>query len=677
MTFLSKGWGCNNRDASLRLALNLLALITVLCVFVPFNPAMPVDGLDNSWGLALNEALVHGWTVGRDLIFTYGPYTFLYTQLYSAAKQPQMLVVCLYFAAVYWVNLSLFLNRNSGGRASLWAGLALVLLIAAGERNAQFLAYIFIAAFNMERMSSRPVAAFWLALILTPLGLLPLVKGSMLVLCVVVTLVAAVLFVLAGRRRLAALCLTVPVISLVLFWAAAGQEMALLPDYFAGISPIISGYGEAMAIDGFVHEPILFVLIAVPLMVGLLRDGRIDLLRRLALLLICSLSLFLCFKAGFIRHDGHAVTASNGLTFIALLLYISARAEGWNVRVPLLVAVIGGLFFTLTVMTYNKILPLRERLVAANFDPTSLRGKSNYEKALVVYRVVGLDGLLQVFDPRTLFDFPYAAAWDGIANSLRNPDWKAQKYQQGMAEIRQKWNFPLMGGTADIYSFNQFGLVASGNGWNPRPVFQSYSVYAPYLSQKNRQHLVGPTAPDTIFFSVEAIDGNLPALEDGASWPLLLQNYRPFGGDHGYLYLRRTATDDLVLNDGAVQTHALTETVTVPTADQPLFAVVDIQPSLMGKILSLLYKPSLLQVTLTLKDGSQVQYRMVSGMAKSGFIISPLVANTDDFALLYGPAKNWEAKQVVAMTIDDRRAQSLFWKHDYTVRFTPIPLAGR
>src|SRR6202040_4372562 len=63
------------------------------------------------------------------------------------------------------------------------------------------------------------------------------------------------------------------------------------------------------------------------------------------------------------------------------------------------------------------------------------------------------------------------------------------------------------------------------NEWNPRPIIQSYSAYTPALVRLNEQHLRGPDAPEWVLFDLQSIDGRLPSLDDGLSWPALLDNY--------------------------------------------------------------------------------------------------------------------------------------------------------
>lgn len=60
-----------------------LLVLVLAGVLVPFAPVFPASGLDPSWQLGLNQALVQHLRFGKQVIFTFGPYAFLYTHLYT------------------------------------------------------------------------------------------------------------------------------------------------------------------------------------------------------------------------------------------------------------------------------------------------------------------------------------------------------------------------------------------------------------------------------------------------------------------------------------------------------------------------------------------------------------------------------------------------------------------
>jgi hypothetical protein len=53
---------------------SFIAVIT----YCPFNPCMFSDGLSESWVLALNIAFADGLRFGKDILYSYGPWGFLY-----------------------------------------------------------------------------------------------------------------------------------------------------------------------------------------------------------------------------------------------------------------------------------------------------------------------------------------------------------------------------------------------------------------------------------------------------------------------------------------------------------------------------------------------------------------------------------------------------------------------
>ena len=72
------------------------------------------------------------------------------------------------------------------------------------------------------------------------------------------------------------------------------------------------------------------------------------------------------------------------------------------------------------------------------------------------------------------------------------------------------------------------------------------------------------------------------------------------------------------------------------SACRSYFTQIEIKPTIVGRIADILFKPSQLKITLELNNGLKRQYRIIAGMAKSGFVISPLIENTAEFKMLYG-----------------------------------------
>ena len=85
----------------LEFLLNILLAATIFLVVVPFYSTMPGDGLDPSWQLWLNEAVSKKLRFGSDVIFTFGPYSSLFTKNYHPATDSLIILTGILFAIGY------------------------------------------------------------------------------------------------------------------------------------------------------------------------------------------------------------------------------------------------------------------------------------------------------------------------------------------------------------------------------------------------------------------------------------------------------------------------------------------------------------------------------------------------------------------------------------------------
>ena len=216
-------------------------------------------------------------------------------------------------------------------------------------------------------------------------------------------------------------------------------------------------------------------------------------------------------------------------------------------------------------------------------------------------------------------------------------------YQNAVNAIRSASPLPTLEGTSDLYSCNQAILLASDNKWNPRPSFQSFQAVTPYLAKANYEHLVNSkAAPDNIFFNMEFIDQRFPSMEDGMSWPALLGLYTPTGwtprGD--YLILRRdeNAKAPLSIKDVKKLEGKVGEEIAVPFDSGIINFKLNFRKSLPGALISVVYKTAPIWINLKMQDGSEKRFRIIPSMCETGFIISPLAENTNEFGNLYASA---------------------------------------
>jgi hypothetical protein len=214
-------------------------------------------------------------------------------------------------------------------------------------------------------------------------------------------------------------------------------------------------------------------------------------------------------------------------------------------------------------------------------------------------------------------------------------------------------------------------VLAHGLRWNPRPVLQSYSSYTPRLAALDVAHVTGPRAPDHLLFAVQAIDGKLPALDDGASWLPILERYD-----------LRTKGERLLLDRAAQPRPASTRPlgtwrgsgwIDLPDADGLRLAAFRVGAREGAGLFD-----KRVGVSIELRLGAErrpAAYRFVPGAAQLPFLFSPHVARTQDFARLFDRcAADDAANAVRAVRILDAAGREVPFEIDlYAVAFTPPP----
>ena len=207
-----------------------------------------------------------------------------------------------------------------------------------------------------------------------------------------------------------------------------------------------------------------------------------------------------------------------------------------------------------------------------------------------------------------------------------------------LEDMRKALPLDRTGGSADVYSYRQDILLANGLAWNPRPVFQSFQAYTPALQALNAAHLEGSNSPQQLYFRPETIDGRLPALDDGSSWPIIRSRYEiaDIAGDYAHLS-RREHPVAVSMESLAPYKINFGEDLTLEDLKSAVFAQLDIHTTLAGRLLSLLYKPPILYIQVVTEPassegrGERREFRLIPGEAASGFLLSPLVISTSDF----------------------------------------------
>lgn len=619
-------------------ALGQLLLWLVLALSLIKLPAPMSSELDPSWRMAVGHMVGRGFQWGTDVVFTYGPLGHLlaatnHGEHYTHFLLWQLVSVPLFATAIWW-----FGRRLHGWRVIAYY--AYFLGIVAVYIDAMHITMILLLALALLR--EPPAARRWLIPLLTAvLAVLSLVKFTNLMLagfCI-----ACVGLHHAWHRRWLDGALVVGTYGLwfATGWLACDQHLTNLPAYLLTSLASSSGYADGMSLDesGFILGCGLAAGLGVAAYYLLNLWRRNDFASTLAAVAICGAASFLNWKHGYARADNHVLAH-----FVACLLVV--------VTCPFLLADDGSL----------------RRLKAA---------------ALTLAAAASLVGIV-VTEPNVITDGPAILNYSlkNSVKALRRLPHLEREANEAYAQAAQAHALPkireIVGNdTIDMIANSQGYVVFNALNYRPRPLFQSYLPYTAQLMRLNEQFLQSERAPKYLLLMVDTIDQRLPALEDSLSLRQLLYQYRFVTQEYDWLLWRRAEPEAPVEPPVIIQdtVSGFGTSVSVPELDEaPVWMEIDLQPTLLGRLRSFLYKLPIVKIALTDTNGFRSTYRLIPGMARAGCFISPYLTSGASFRRY---VSDGAAPKVKSFSIEVPPHLRKYYKPDIAVRFYRMPAIPR
>lgn len=617
-----------------------LAAITVFIVVSPFLLIMPKFGLDPSWRAVFGEASKLGLRIGSDIILTAGPLSALYTRWFDVDSF--LFHLGLNFSLILTVALMIATLGWQHNRYSFAAILSIVILSVTPDTLLISIPALtaFVALQSKHHRNFPLIVAGTSAASVAALAKFSTIPVSMI--CFILADI-----VLMSQRRLPFLTATYAAIAFIAFSALVGPTHFF--DFIQGSLVISAGYTDAMGIPGSSLELGAYVFITLCVLTCMawyeataLRRGYTRAFDAAARsLIICGL-VFMAFKSGFVRQDMHTLTAWSGIAIAAVIYALVAPRDSNSIKCQLVQASLGvvGLFV---------------------FAIPVVLGVHGLPPAQVAKRWI--DKVDRSF--RLARDF-----------AIDPPGWitaKQREKEAAWARVRDDLPLPLLRGSVDTISSVQSSILAHGLQYKPRYSFQEYATYASRLIERNR-HDVAERGPEYLLFdpALMRIDERYPALMEGHLWPDLLTLYAPVSKAGTILVLKRRegqATVDLV---GPASTSIVKfgEPLKIKS-EEPLFLRVYIEKTLVGKLASFLFRPSIVLMRVTFTDGAEGVFRMIPEIAKFGFVVTPYIATSDDYAAL-SVGETSDLRKVSRIAFETGRFGALLYNPTIETRVEPI-----
>jgi hypothetical protein len=260
----------------------------------------------------------------------------------------------------------------------------------------------------------------------------------------------------------------------------------------------------------------------------------------------------------------------------------------------------------------------------------------------------------------------------GNATAFVHPSRFRATLDDDLSRIKQESVLPEMSRrigreSVDVFGYEQAIALLNDLDYRPRPAFQGYSAYTPFLAACNRRFYLGPTAPAFVILKYQTVDDRLAAEDDAGSLEVILRNYEPVTTEKGYVLWKRKAVSPPLAPPRLL--HEGTATWGKPlllSSDQcPVWIEIEIGSTWLGKLCEFLYKPARITMTLETVDHGPQHYRLVRPLGRSGFIINPAVRNLADLLEMY---KNPGKGNTSSVTLDVENSARRFYRTEYHYR---------
>ena len=323
------------------------------CLNPPKLPAR-VNPIEDSWVQILHLAFARHLQFGREIVFTFGPWGFLYAG-YRPETHWLATLIWLILSVVFWLALRQIAQRSFQNELAQWLwimGLSSVAGIAFFINNdVRFVCWPFLLLI-LHFFHDGPSASRVRNALIVSLGLLSLVKFNLFVVGTAVILAIAAQSLLQRKRFPWNLPLFAA--SIAVFWLLAGQRPSSFLPYLVNSSQVASGYTEAMMSSNpadvkyaTLFTSVAFVLMAITALAAWKRLGRFSVF----IIAVMGFLTLTVLKYGFVRtdHESEAALQMIAVSVICLaIIWPVVSDQRWWFRVASFLPIDLTYLFTLT-----------------------------------------------------------------------------------------------------------------------------------------------------------------------------------------------------------------------------------------------------------------------------------------------------------------------------------------
>lgn len=592
----------------------VMALLFLAIFALPDPNHVPtLNSHDVSAQAGIEFFTLHGFSYGKDVIQNVGPLGFLnYPQTYSGLLTTPKLILNLFLTS-YFVSLLVTSIKNIPILKKIIFLIVAALFTSITETMLYFLLFLLLQQLF--------VTTKWQNLLLPvfTLSILTLVKSTCFFIACSIVLTSLLSHLLCRRFQIV-FCLGLFFCFFVLFfWVSCGQSITNFINFVYATLMFSSGYNEAMSIFEVYFIRLLGMSVLLGSALSILLNNLKQCSRKVnkrevvKIILLTMAELFILFivwKHGFVRADAHVLYFFQ-YAMLSTIWIIFNKHSSLQIRnrkdiyIPL-----------------NLVLILS--ISAACFVGLNFWYDWSHVGRLVhnIYRSIERKFFV-VLDLGQYKRFLRSALQENIVK-MQLPKTKA------LVENRSIGYFGMLPGPLFYNKLNYL----------PTPATISFASWNSWIMNTEAKFFANDKfAPAYLLFNLTTIDNRLVAQDDSLAQLEIFHRYVPIGSEAGNLILRRNNNvQPLTINSLLREKNQIGEWVKVPQNSYPeevIWLKVAFKQSLLASLISLIYKPPQYSLEVLLEDGSTKKFKFIPGMAKTGFLLNPLIINNSDVLAIH------------------------------------------
>ncbi|ANN63728.1 hypothetical protein SZ47_04735 [Brachyspira hyodysenteriae] len=570
----------------------IFILIFSFISFPTISNILVANGLDPSWMYFINAADKLGFKFGKDIVFTYG---FL-GYLISPINLDNNLIISFIFKIIIYIIFILAIYKlieKYDNLNIMFLIMPFLYYFSLGIFYSLFDYYIsFLIAILLiiDSKSNYKYIPYIIAGILMAIAFFIKVSSGLLN---VSMLIIYLVYVIIYRDKKSIINYSVILLfSLILIpviYLIYNRNILDFYNYFKSSIEISSGYIYSMSVESKKWYNILigyiFAIIYVYLIIYYFRKKD----QKWLYMSLCGILFYLNFKHAFVRHDW---------IFAPPFLFISS---------------------ILVLSTINEKTKLKLFIV------------------IMIFAVSIINNVNIV----NIFNFLFTGKYDSIAYSINKLNDNKQYESDRLIKLPNEMLSEISTNTVTIYPIEVSYVCNNNLNFKPMPIFQSYSIYTPYLDKLNSDFFDNENSPEYIIFEWGTIDRRLTLTDTPLTYQKIYNNYDVYDIYDGiYMLLKKR---EIKLNNNLQSNYTQKINIyedkinieNITNDNTYLILKADMKLNIFGKIAKLVYQIPPISAEIETYSGKKYSFRILLPMLKNGMIINKLPTSLYEFESIF------------------------------------------